>query len=264
MSFEVESNGTALKDRPSCFADLAAEMQWSTMTLVSVGETWFRAPEVINFFDALADGTLLDQFDDVLFYGQGPGAHAALSYALTAPDARIFALAPHIGFGFPGAPEDTRFDLPRGTDFHSRYAISADALIGAKDVWLLHDPTQPQDRAHAQSIGAGRLLACRHMGSDIETGLVELGLLDEMVVRAMEGDLDQIAFYQALRARRDDPAWLRRLIGRLIEQGRPLLEALAVRNVAQRTGRHRFTKRFEQIESDLKSKGKTIPASRNR
>ncbi|WP_108482424.1 hypothetical protein [Oceaniglobus ichthyenteri] len=259
VSFETETGSMPLSERPSRFADLADEMDWSTLTLISKGDTWFRDAEVINFFDALVDGTLLDQFDDVLFYGQGSGGHGALSFALTAPGARVLALAPHMGFGMPGAPIDTRFSPPDTMDFAERYAVIPENLATARAVWLLHDPNQPQDRAHSEAISPANALMCRNMGSDIETGLTELRLLDEMVVRAMEGDLDQIEFYRALRVRRDDPAWLRRLIARLIKQNRPVLEALAVRNVAQRTGRHRFSKRFQQIEAELNAKGITIP-----
>jgi len=266
VSFEVERGETPLAEGASRFDDLASEMQWSTLTLVSHGDTWFRAPEVINFFDALVDGTLLDQFSDVLFYGQGSGGHAALAFQLTTPGARVLALAPQVGFAMAGAPADDRFTLPDGADFASRYGVTAANLAGADAVWLLHDPNNAHDTAHITAVEGppACALSCRNMGSDIEAGLVELGLLDEMVVRAVEGDLEPVAFYRALRVRRDDPSWLRRLIGRLIDEKRPVLEALAVRNVAQRTGRHRFAKRFDQIEEQLAAKGIKIPASRAR
>ncbi|TYB91166.1 hypothetical protein [Oceaniovalibus sp. ACAM 378] len=264
ISFEIESGNQPLESRMSRFADLAEDMNWSSLTLVSRGLTWFRAPEVIQFFDALVDGTLLDQFDDVLFYGQGAAGHAAMSFALTAPGSRVMALAPHFGFGIPGAPQDDRFQPPANIDFSARYAPTPDNLSVVKSALLLHDPADAADRAHAAALAAPTVtpLLCRHMGSRIEDGLSELGLLEELVVRALDGDLEETSFYRALRARRDNPAWLRRLIGRLIDADRPVLEALAVRNVAQRTGRHRFTKRFEQIKDELAAKGVSIPEKR--
>jgi len=266
VSFEVERGQTPLADRASRFDDLASEMDWSTLILVSKGDTWFRAPEVITFFDALVDGTLLDQFADALFYGQGSGGHGALAYALTTPGARVLALAPHVGFAMPGAPDDTRFALPKDVNFAARYGVTPANLAGTRAIWLLHDPNNAADRAHVTALSAAPVqpLRCRNMGSDIEAGLAELRLLEEMIVRAMEGDLRPSEFYRALRVRRDEPAALRRLIGRLIDAKRPVLEALAVRNIAQRTGRHRFAKRFEQIEADLRAKGITIPVSRAR
>jgi hypothetical protein len=266
VSFEVERGDTPLAKHASRFDDLATEKQWSTLTLVSRSDTWFRAAEVINFFDALVDGTLLDRFSDVLFYGQGSGGHAALAFALTAPGARILALAPHVGFAMAGAPKDDRFALPEGADFASRYGVTPANLAGCEAVWLLHDPNNAADRAHVAVIDLppACALRCRNMGSDIEAGLVELGLLDEMVVRAMDGTMSEVDFYRALRVRRDQPAWLRRLIGRLIADKRPVLEALAVRNVAQRTGRQRFAARFEQIKAQLAASGITIPDPRAR
>jgi len=263
VTFEVERDKTPLADRSSRFDELSEEMRWSTMNLISKGDTWFRAPEVINFFDAMVDGTLLDQFSDVLFYGQGSGGHAALTFSLTVPGARVMALAPQVAFGGTENHARTR---PADVDFTSRYGVTDENLAGAQAVWLLYDPNQPADRADAGAITVPQACAlrCRNMGSDIETGLGDLRLLEEMVVRAMEGDLAETGFYRALRARRDDPASLRRLIARLIEDKRPVLEAMAVRNVAQRTGRHRFAKRFEQIEAELHARGIAIPAGRAR
>lgn len=264
VSFEPEYGASALADCPSRFDDLCEDMQWSTLTLLSRGDTWFRAPEVIQFFDALVDGTLLDQFGDVLFYGQGSGGHGALSFALTAPGARVLALAPHFGFGIAEAPQDDRFAPPSDVDFTTRYGLVPENLDAAQSVWLLYDPNTPQDRAHVTALKTAQvhLLACRNMGSDIEAGLTDLGLLEDVILRAMEDDLSLSGFYRALRARRDDPAWLRRLIARLIERERPLLEALAVRNVAERTGRQRYARRFQQIEADLRQSGIQVPPLR--
>lgn len=264
VSFEVVAGDEPLSERMPRLNDLAIDMGWSTLTLTSRGNTWFRDAEVINFFDAMVDGTLLDEFESALFYGQGSGGHGALSYALATPGARILALSPQVALGTPDAPEDDRFDAA-GVDFTSRYAPSPENLSIADVVYVPFDPMVPEDRAHVARLDSPATvpLACRNMGSTMETSLTELGLLEELVVVAMDGEVDPVEFYAALReARRDDPPYLRRLIGSLIAKERPVLEALAVRNVARRTGRQRFAKRFKQIEAELAAKGIAIPAPR--
>ena len=186
ISFDaVPDQALALSQKHARLDALAREMDWSLLSLVSRGDTWFRDAEVITFFDALADGTLLDQFETVLFYGAGSGGHAALSYALAAPFSRILAMSPLPSEG-SGATTD-------------RYAPAAENLAVAEHVFV------PQDPAHADgTLGAPNLmpLSCRHMGQKLEETLIDFGILDDVVCDAMDGVLTEAAFYRLLRARR--------------------------------------------------------------
>ncbi|WP_102108515.1 hypothetical protein [Oceaniglobus roseus] len=268
VSFEIETDpAIALKSRRSRLAGLVEDMAWSHLVVTSRRPSLFRAPEIVTFFDALVDGTLLDQFDDVLFYGEGCGGHAALSYALAAPMSRILAIAPLVGLDGAGPVDDPRLGLPEGAQVGGRYAPDTASLAVAAAVHLVLDPAQPQDLAQAGAVAGERVqpLFVRDPGAPLPAALAELGILDEIIGMAMEGSLDGPSFYGTLRkARRDDPAYLRRLTARLIEKNRLLLEALAVRNVAERTGRKRFAKRLEHLEARLAEQGQTLPPARSR
>lgn len=56
---------------PEHFA-LAKSRGWSLPTIPAEGETWWRDPAVLAYFDRLADDGFLEDFDRVVFYGAGP------------------------------------------------------------------------------------------------------------------------------------------------------------------------------------------------
>ncbi|SES16651.1 hypothetical protein SAMN04490244_106245 [Tranquillimonas rosea] len=266
VSFEPTMDGeTPLEAVTPRLDPLAQEMEWSTLSLVSRGHTWFRRPEVIGFFDALVDGTLLDQFENVLFYGASSGGHAALSFAITAPMARVLALAPQAALG-PEAPWDTRFGgAANGVDFAARYVPSADHLEVAESILLPFDPTIPEDGRHAEALASDVTLPlqCRHLGPDLDATLDQLGVLDDIVAEAMEGTLTAQQFYTALRARHNHGPYLRRLVRRLDAAGRPYLEAIVVRFLAEQQGRKRYRKRLDELTAQLAGRGLHLPPQRD-
>lgn len=252
--------------RHSCtLSELAGEMGWSVLALVSRGHTWFRDGEVIAFFDALVDGTLLDMFDDVLFYGTGSAGHAALGFSICAPLGRVLALAPHVRFDPEVRAWDSRFPQADRVDFEGRYPVDPSSLAAAEAVFAVYDPEVKEDAAQVGFLEGSSVvpLVGWRMGPNPEGLFQELGILDDVVSDAMEGELDQLGFYRLLRARRDNPAYLRGLVARLIEADRPLLEGLVVRNIAERLNKGRYARRLKQIEADLAASGLSLPPSRN-
>ncbi|KAF0676808.1 phosphoadenosine phosphosulfate reductase [Profundibacterium mesophilum] len=265
VSFEAAREpGVVLSERAPRLDGLARDLDWSILSLVSRGDTWFRDPEVITFFDALADGTLLDQFETVLFYGDSSGGHAALSFALAAPCSRVLALAPQAFLDAQETAWDTRFKSSGKVDFTSRYTPDAANLSASLQVFVPHDPMHAEDARHMALLAGPTVTAlnCRHMGSRLEATLAEFGILEDVVCEAMEGTLDAVRFYELLRARRQNASYLRRVVSRCIEKRHRLLEALAVRNIAQRLGRNRYAKRFDQLSAELAQAGQPVPPQR--
>ena len=188
--------------RPAA-ADAAEALGWSHLSLTSRGLTWFRSEPVISFFDAMTDGTLLDEHAQALFYGAGAGGHAALAYALCAPGARVLALAPQVALGDRAAPWDTRFDAHEDVDFATRYPVRPESLQAAENVTVMIDPAATEDRRHAEALrGVAGLLALPDAGSGIEAQLVARDLLGDVLGAAMEGALDQSRLDALTRARR--------------------------------------------------------------
>lgn len=123
--------------------------EWSLLSIQSVGDSWFRAPDLVAFFDRLADAGFFASFAQVIFLGFGPACgHAACAYSSAAPGASVLASAPAATLDPELAGFDRRFRRDRKRDF-SRYG-DAPALIGAaRDVVILVDPADPATGAHA-------------------------------------------------------------------------------------------------------------------
>ena len=243
---------------------LAADMGWSALTLLSRGHTWFRDDEVISFFDALVDGTLLDGFDDVLLYGAGSAGHAALSFAICAPLSRVLALAPQATYNPEVLSWDNRHPEASRINFGERYPPKREYLEALDEIYAAYDPQVEEDSRHLALLDAATVLplVCRRLGTNLETIFLEFGILEDIVSDAMDGLLDEVGFYQTLRARRENPAYLRSLVSRLIAADRPYLEALVVRNVAERLKRNRYARRLVQLEAKLAEQGITLPPSK--
>lgn len=58
--------------------------QWSSLSLISEGDTWFRDPAVYRYFDRLVDDRFFEGFDEVLFFGAGPCGYAAAAFSVCA------------------------------------------------------------------------------------------------------------------------------------------------------------------------------------
>ena len=227
-------------------ADLSDALGWSRLTLTSTGDAFFRAEEIVTFFDALVDGTLLDQFDNVLFFGAGPSGHAALSFALAAPLSRVLAID-------PVTPPDALGDL-------ARYHPGAENLETAADIWILRGPDEKAALAcdNAAFVEAN----CALLGADIAVELMRLGVLDNIIMEAMDGTLTRLAILRALRSRRNNSGWLRAFYARVVATGRPMLEALVARNIAHRMNAPRYAARLEELSAEMRRDGIRLPECR--
>ena len=74
--------------------EVAKVLGWSSLSVMSDGQSWFRDREVYAYFDDLIDDGFFEEFDNVVFYGAGPCGYAAAAYSIAAPGARVLALQP--------------------------------------------------------------------------------------------------------------------------------------------------------------------------
>lgn len=247
VSFDVIGAPTTdLSAVEAMTADTAEHEDWSILSLIARGPKGFRDAQTVAFFDAMVDSTLLDQFDDVLFHGAGSGGHAALGYALTAPLARVLALAPR-------APE---VEDPASA---GRYTPDPASLDAAGTVWIVRDAGEPSTGFACERV---QWLECSAPGGDVARWLVECDVLDDLLGEAMAGTLTRHGFFQVLRARRNNTLWLRRLVARLTEREHTVLAAIATREIGLSQNRKRYVRRFEQLKAELDEKGIRVPPRR--
>ena len=161
-----------------------------------------------------ADGDLIDdEFEQVIFYGEGACGYAAAAFSVAAPGARVVALRPQATLDPRVTEWDDRFTDMRRMDFTSRYGFAPDMLDAASQAYVLYDPAETLDAMHAAlftRINATKL-RMPHMGAALQTDLMEMGQLAPMLEAVEEGTLDTLRFAQIFRARRHPIACRRTL-----------------------------------------------------
>ena len=233
----------------------------SSLTLICDHDSWFRDPAVFAYFDRLVDEAFFEDFDRVVFYGAGPCGYAAAAFSVTAPGATVVALHPQATLDPKIAGWDQRFRQMRRTSFTDRYGFAPEMLEGVGQAFVVYDPLQPFDAMHAALYARPcvSLLACRNIGKNIEQMLRGMGILDDILIAACQGELSEQRFWKLYRARRNLARFLRQVSARLASQNRTFLEAIACRNVTRRLNGPRFRARLAVLEAELAEQGVTLP-----
>lgn len=228
---------------------LIGQHGWSALTLFSEGDTWFRDPRVIGFFDRLVDDGFFEDFDNVVFYGEGSCGYAAAAYSVASPGAKVVALRPQATLDARIANWDNRYKHMRKMDFSHRYGYAPDMIDAADTAYIFYDPEVLQDSMHAALFTKPNVtkLRMRHLGHHLEKHLLQMSILPEMIREAGDGVLDEDVFYRAFRVRRRYLPYLRNMLRRLEGAQRDKLTAMFCRSVVQRANRPLFRKRLDAL-----------------
>ncbi|UWQ16495.1 phosphoadenosine phosphosulfate reductase [Jannaschia sp. M317] len=237
---------------------------WATLTLMADGRTWYRAPEVIDFFDEMTDEGLFDDYDRVIFLGTGVAGYGAATYSLAAPGATVVLIAPYATRDPALVPWETRFHRDRALSFGPRYGYAPDALDAAQQVYLLSDPTETPDAMHASLFRGPHItqLPARHGGARLRERLEAMDLLLPVVQAAAETDLTTLGWAKLWRARQHDPVWLGNLMRKLDLMDRPWLQAVFAGEMLDATGAEAARRRLNDALSRLQAQGRPFPAGR--
>lgn len=222
---------------------------WSLLTILAEGETFWRDRAVWGYFDRLVDDAFFDDFDQVLFHGAGAGGYAAAAYVVAAPGARALLVAPRATMDPAMAGWDRRDLAARRLDFTSRYGYAPDMTEGAAQVWLVHDPLNRDDAAHAALFRRNwvTVFNARRTGEATQAALATMGILDPLLETAMTGMLDMGGYARLWRARRTNPAYLKQILADAAAAKRPGLEAMICRSVTRRMKAPRFARRLAEL-----------------
>ncbi len=249
VTFERAETIRAREDQmPAAYA-MAKARGWSILTLIAEGETFWRDRAVWGYFDRLVDDAFFDDFDRVLFYGAGPSGYAAAAYVVAAPGARALLVAPRATLDPSIAGFDRRHRALRGKDWTSRYGFAPDMTEGAAHVWLVHDPQNVPDAAHAALFRRPwvTVLNARRTGEGTERVLAAAGILDKLIEDAMAGTLTPAGHARLWRSRRSHPGYLKTILAEAAARGRPELEKRICRSVTRRLKAPRFARRLAEL-----------------
>lgn len=205
---------------------------WSMLGVMAAGWTWYRDPWVAAEFDRLAAEGFFARFARVVFYGASMGGYAAAAFSPAAPGAEVVAISPQSTLDRRLVPFETRYRVAWDEDFAGRYGDAATVSAAARRVILLYDPHEPLDAGHADRFAAANVLKlrCPLLGHRLGTSLQQMGILNPIILAALDGSLTAAAFHRALRARKGFPRYQRELFARALARGRP--------GLARRVGRY--------------------------
>jgi hypothetical protein len=253
VSFETFQGIQALSPKSQPIGwEMVRTRNWSSLALICDGDTWFRDQSVYGYFDRLIDDGFFDEFDTVLFFGAGPCGYAAAAFSVAAPGARVLAIQPQATLAAHLTEWDRRFAEARRWDFTSRFGYAPDMLEAADRAYILYDPMQTEDAMHATLFANPNVTRLRMplMGASLQTELLQMGILVPVIDAASHGRLTAARFGALARARRNHPAYLRRLLARAEDRGEDDLIRMLCRNVTRRMTAPRFQRRLEQLTTE--------------
>lgn len=236
---------------PAHFA-LCKERDWSLMTLICDGETWWRDPLVFTYFDRISDNSFLEAFDRVVFYGAGIAGYAAAAFSVTAPGADVVLVAPRATGEFNRTGWDQRLRGARRINFDGRYSYAPDMIDSAEKVWLIHDPLHAPDAMHAALFQRPWVMTLHapHTTEATEDTLAEMEALDRILEAVMEKRFSP-EFYSLLwRGRRTNADYLRSILAHARMTGHPRREAKICRSVTSRLNSPRFARRLAELNGE--------------
>lgn len=239
--------------------DAVQKREWSMLSLIARGSTWFRDEALYTFFDRLIDEDFFDSFDQVIFLGAGPMCgYAATAFSVAAPGAKVIALSPAATLDRTAAPYELRYRRAWRKNFTDRFGYAPDMLEAASEAFIAYDPLELLDAAHAAQFRGRKVhrLRFRGAGPDLLRLLEPNANLDRMLKATGNGRMSPLRFAQIVRKlRRENPDYLRRLMARAEDRGGPRLARIVADHALSETGDAHYARRMMTLEA-----GATEPA----
>lgn len=233
-----------------------SKREWSFLSLMAEGDTWFRDDALYTFFDRLIDDGFFDSFERVVFLGAGPMCgYAAAAYSVAAPGATLFALSPAATLNREQAPYELRFRRSWARDFSHRYAFAPAMAEAASQAFIVYDPGELLDAAHAAQFRGPKISRLRFRGAGRDLlGLLEpADTLDRCLKAAVNGKMSPYRFARITRQlRQTHPAYLKRLLMRAEERGGTRLPLIVARHGLAETGDAHFARAMMTLEAQAR------------
>lgn len=251
VSFESTASIRRRFDARPLGLSVASGQTWSSLTLLTTGDTWWRAPRVYGYFDRLIDDGFFEDFDHVVFQGAGMAGYAAAAFSVAAPGATVVLTCPQATLDPSICPWEDRFRAHRGADFSSRFGYAPDMIQGAGAVFVLYDPCFTPDAMHAALFRdpVTHLIPLRHFGPEAPLILDRLGVVEATLRAAGQGMLRPETIYRAARARHRHTGWLDSLLEAAEKRGGSGLVRQLCDTVLARHESPRFRQALNRIDA---------------
>lgn len=253
VTFETVQGLRTLSERSHPFGwELFKTQGWSHLSIISDGDTWFRDPQIYAYFDRLIDDGFFDEFEQVVFYGAGSCGYAAAAYSVAAPGATVVAVQPQATLDPRMTEWDGRFKKMRRADFNKRYGYAPDMLDAADQAYIVYDPYEKLDAAHAAMFTRSNVKKLRmpNMGNSLQSEMTRMEILLPLILTAADDNLTTLRFAKLFRARRDNRAYLHRLMRKLSSNNRNPLTKMLCEHVTSRGRAPRFASMLAKLNAN--------------
>lgn len=200
--FNQVKNGDVNRD-PWGFK-FALESGWAFLGIMPYKKFWYRDEILFDKLEEIAERGLFKRYEKVLFTGSSMGGFAACAFAKLSPGANVLAFAPQNTLDPRLQNYDRRYKEALKQDWGTRYLRANDGIKDAKNVYILYDPLQKEDKIHTSHIEGANVLKCPVIGCDHAVVYVihEIGLLKFTSMAAMEGKINFHNFRNITKHRR--------------------------------------------------------------
>ncbi|WP_199737917.1 glycosyltransferase family 32 protein [Falsigemmobacter faecalis] len=209
------------EDRRPWGFDFIEKQGWAMLGVMAGGWTWYRDGAVSAMFERLRDEGFFSRFERVVFYGASMGGYAAAAFSGAAPGADVVAISPQSTLDRGLVPWESRYKTAWHRDFSGPFGDAAEVSDKAARMVLLYDPFEPLDARHAARFSGDNVmrLPAPLMGHRLGSSLLQMGVLTEIILAALDGTLTPQAFRTTLRARRSFPRYQRELFEKAMAKG---------------------------------------------
>jgi len=217
-------------DWPAWTDRFARQKGWSHLTITAPKDTWFREPALIEFLKNLREIGFFKRYKRVAFFGASPAGagFAALSFAALSPGATVVAFEPQSTLDVKRVPWDKRFKTGAKRDWSLPFSDAAATLGEVTRAYIAFDPFRAEEKRHVARLPADKLIKLQGFGleNDIGVALKRMGVLPEILEKALAGDLPPSVFYRMIRGRKDLYIYRRTMEGHIDARDRPGLRKI--------------------------------------
>lgn len=190
-------------------------LEYSLLSILSIGRTWFRDEAVEAMLKGLADDGFFTSYKQVLIIATGADCgHAAARAAQYIPGAKVLLSRPVAAISAVHAPFETRFNDARRADPDTPPPLGPEALTNAASTCILFDPSNRAEAAQAalfRAPGTTRI-SLPHTGPALDRALARGEALVPITRHLQADTLDAQKVREVLRPiLRRDPSYLARL-----------------------------------------------------
>lgn len=243
VSFDNLSSDRETSFRKPFGHDLIIAQGWGNLGVIVKRKDWFQCPQLKAAMVAVAEAGLFARYPAVSLYGSSMGAFGAALFAGLAPGAVVLAFAPQSTLRPKLVPFETRYRYGRGLgDWTGDFTDATRSIRTASRAYVLYDPCLTPDRLHAARLTGPNVLhiPLRHFDHKLPPMLLRMGILKELTLLALRGDLDLPTARRMLRKRRDTIPYVLQVLTAAQARGHGRLALRAAESVARRVDNHRL------------------------